>query len=92
MSVRISWSPAGRASCEVFTDQTPILDVSEPDRGRTFVIMPRRMSEVTADELEAARSLLAALTVFVRDCELHWSPIPTPTAPSSSVPTAGRVR
>ena len=84
--LRISWSPAGRASCDVFPDQTPILDVSEPGRGRTFVIMPRRMSEVDAEELEAARSLLAALTVFVRECELHWSPMPTPLpAPTTGV-------
>lgn len=75
--LRISWSPAGRASCDVYTDQTPILDVSEPGRGRTFVIMPRRMGEVDPEELEAARSLLAALTVFVRECELHWTPVPT---------------
>lgn len=90
MSVRISWSLAGRASCDVFTDQTPILDVSEPGRGRTFVIMPRHMAEVSADELEAARSLLAALTVFVRECELHWRPISSAKGSEAGIAEVGK--
>jgi hypothetical protein len=75
LSVRLT--PIGRAEVITPPDQTPILDVVENAR-TVLTLTPRRLDEVSDDELEAARSLLAALQVFVTACE-HW------TAPAATV-------
>lgn len=82
---RVRWVPAGRAVCDTPLDMTPVVEVIEANRGQTFVIAPRSTYLVTDDELEAARSLLAALTVFVADCE-RWA---MPTTPAKSPPAGG---
>jgi hypothetical protein len=75
LSVRLT--PIGRAEVITPPDQTPILDVVENAR-TVLTLTPRRLDEVSDEEMEAARSLLAALQVFVTACE-RW------TAPAGTV-------
>lgn len=82
LSVRMT--PLGRTECFVPADQTPILDIIEGNR-TVLTLTPRRLDEVSAEELEAARSLLAALTAFVEACQ----PWVVPAAPATPVVTAG---
>lgn len=69
---------AGRAEVHVPEDMPPILDVIA-DRRVVLTLTARRCDEVSAEELEAARSLLAALTVFVEHAT-RWLPPTTERA------------
>lgn len=81
LSVRMS--PVGRAQVIAPADQTPILDVVVEHRS-VLTLTPRHLDEVSDEELEAARSLLAALRVFVEQCERWTVPaaLKTPAAPT----------
>lgn len=68
----VRMTPVGRAEVSVPDDQTPILDVIADHRS-VLTLTSRHLDEVSAEELEAARSLLAALTVFVEECR-RWVP------------------
>lgn len=85
VSVRLT--PVGRAEVITPEDITPILDVV--DHGRVVLTLtPHRLDEVSAEELEAARSLRAALTVFVEQCE-RWAAPATDQATNAPRPVIG---
>ncbi|MEJ2864560.1 hypothetical protein [Actinomycetospora flava] len=69
---------AGRAEVHVPEDMPPILDVIA-DQRVVLTLTARRFDEVSVEELEAARSLLAALAVFVEHAA-HWLPPTTERA------------
>jgi hypothetical protein len=85
LSVRLT--PTGRAEVITPPDQTPILDVVENAR-TVLSLTPRRLDEVSDEEMEAARSLLAALQVFVTACERWTAPVTT-VASRVPGPTSG---
>jgi hypothetical protein len=70
VSVRLN--PVGRAEVHLPEDMPPILDVISEHRV-VLTLTARRLDEVTAEELEAARSLHAALGVFVEHAA-RWLP------------------
>ncbi|GLZ45776.1 hypothetical protein Acsp06_19610 [Actinomycetospora sp. NBRC 106375] len=76
LSVRLT--PVGRAEVHLPDDMPPILDVIVEHRV-VLTLTARRLDEVTLEELEAAQSLLAALTVFVEHAT-HWLPPTTDRA------------
>jgi hypothetical protein len=86
LSVRLT--PIGRAEVITPTDQTPILDVVENAR-TVLTLTPRRLDEVSDEELEAARSLLAALRVFVDACERWKAPATTVASRAPRVTSGG---
>lgn len=88
LSVRLT--PVGRAEVIVPEDQTPILDVVQDARS-VLVLTPRRLDEVSYEELEAARSLLTALTVFVEHCQ-RWTPPVAERATRAPEPRTSTVR
>ena len=73
LSARLT--PVGRAEVYLPDDMPPILDVISEHRV-VLTLTARRLDEVTAEELEAARSLHAALGVFIEHAT-RWLP---PTA------------
>jgi hypothetical protein len=86
LSVRLT--PIGRAVVITPPDQTPILDIVENAR-TVLTLTPRRLDEVNDDEMEAARSLLAALTVFVTACERWTLPAAAVASPAPRVTSEG---
>lgn len=86
LSVRLT--PIGRAEVITPPDQTPILDVVENAR-TVLTLTPRHLDEVSEEELEAARSLLAALRVFVDACERWMTPAATVASRVSGLSSGG---
>lgn len=86
LSVRLT--PIGRAEVTTPPDQTPILDVIVEAR-TVLTLTPRHLDEVSDEELEAARSLLAALRVFVDACERWTLPAATVASPTPRLTSGG---